>query len=109
MRLIAWLVRAFLFFALFAFALNNQHEVAVHGFFGLEWRSPLVVVVLLAFATGALLGVLAMLPGWWRARRALAPPGHAAAADSRPHAAAGATTRPPAPDSTAEYPPRVGL
>lgn len=111
MRLVVWLVRAFLFFALFAFALNNQHAVAVHWFFGLQWHSPLVIVVLLAFATGAALGVLAMMPSWWRARRALAPPVRATAVDSRPDAAAvaGASVRPPEPDSTAEYPPRVGL
>ncbi|MFO1266904.1 MAG: LapA family protein [Rubrivivax sp.] len=109
MRLVVWLVRAFLFFALFAFALNNQHEVAVHWFFGLQWQSPLVVVVLLAFATGAALGVLAMVPSWWRARRALAPPFRTTGAASSAASATGATTRPPAPDSTAEYPPRVGL
>ncbi|MBK9133466.1 MAG: LapA family protein [Betaproteobacteria bacterium] len=106
MRLVVWLVRALLFFALFAFALNNQHAVTVHGFLG--WRSslPLVGVVLLAFAFGAALGVLAMLPTWWRARRAALPPAPAPA-DSKAQAPAGAP--PAAHDSMAEYPPRVGL
>ena len=69
MRAFAWLVRAFIFFALFAFALNNQQEVAVHWFFGFEWRAPVVIVVLAAFAAGCAIGVLAMMPRWWRQRR----------------------------------------
>ncbi|MDN3920195.1 LapA family protein [Roseateles violae] len=69
MRILVWLFRAFLFFALFAFALNNSHETAVRWFFGYEWRAPLVIVVLLAFGLGCALGVLAMVPAWWRHRR----------------------------------------
>ena len=69
MRALAWLVRAFIFFALFAFALNNQQEVAVHWFFGFEWHAPMVIVVLAAFAAGCAIGVLAMMPSWWRQRR----------------------------------------
>jgi lipopolysaccharide assembly protein A len=106
MRLVVWLVRAFLFFTLFAFALNNQHVVDVRWFFGLQWSTPLVVVVLLAFALGAALGVLAMVPGWWRARRAVAGP-PPAALDSQAPPLTGPL--PLARDSTAEYPPRVGL
>ncbi len=80
MRVLVWLLRGFVFFALFAFALNNQQTVVVHWFFGVDWSAPLVVVVLIAFAVGTGLGVLAMLPAWWRQRRraatvaALAPP-----------------------------------
>jgi uncharacterized integral membrane protein len=114
MRPVVWLFRAALFFALFAFALNNQHPVAVHWFFGLEWHTPLVVVVLLAFALGAALGVLAMVPSWWRARRAragLAPPPPADARgpmvpSSKPPPPLGAQAA--ASDSMAEYPPRIG-
>jgi lipopolysaccharide assembly protein A len=69
MRALAWLVRALIFFALFAFALNNQQEVAVHWFFGFEWHAPMVIVVLAAFAAGCAIGVLAMVPSWWRQRR----------------------------------------
>jgi uncharacterized integral membrane protein len=70
MRVLVWLLRAFLFFALFAFALNNQQETVVHWFFGFEWRTHLVIVVLAAFAAGCSIGVLAMVPAWWRHRRA---------------------------------------
>ena len=69
MRALAWLFRAFIFFALFAFALNNQQEVTVRWFFGFEWRAPMVIIVLAAFAAGCAIGVLAMVPSWWRQRR----------------------------------------
>jgi putative membrane protein len=68
MRLISWLIRAFIFFTLFAFALNNQQTATVHWFFGVQWRAPMVIIVLIAFAAGCALGILAMLPGWWRQR-----------------------------------------
>jgi putative membrane protein len=68
MRVISWLIRAFIFFTLFAFALNNQQTATVHWFFGVQWRAPMVIIVLIAFAAGCALGILAMLPGWWRRR-----------------------------------------
>jgi uncharacterized integral membrane protein len=70
MRFIVRLLQAFVFFTLFAFALNNQQEAAVRWFFGFEWRAPMVIVVLAAFAAGCAFGVLAMVPAWWRHRRA---------------------------------------
>ena len=69
MRVLVWLFRAFIFFALFAFALNNSQEAQVRWFFGHEWRAPMVIIVLVAFGLGAALGVLAMVPAWWRHRR----------------------------------------
>lgn len=67
--LLKWVLNAAIFFALFAFALNNQHDVIVHFFLGRQWHAPLVVVVLITFALGVLLGALAMMPHWWRQRR----------------------------------------
>lgn len=69
MRIFMWLVRAALFFVLLAFALNNQHEASLKWFFGHEWRTPMVFVVLAAFTLGCAVGVLAMVPSWWRARQ----------------------------------------
>jgi lipopolysaccharide assembly protein A len=69
MRLLVWLFRAAIFFALFAFALNNQQDAGVRWFFGQEWRAPMVFIVLAAFALGCALGVFAMVPSWWRHRR----------------------------------------
>jgi len=65
-----WLLKAAIFFTLFAFALNNQQMVAVHFFFGTLWQAPLVLVVLTAFACGLALGVLVMIPRWWKTRKA---------------------------------------
>ena len=70
MRILVWLVRAAVFLALFAFALNNQHVASVKWLFGQEWRAPVVFIVLIAFALGCAFGVLAMLPSWWQHRRA---------------------------------------
>ena len=73
MRHLTWLLKlllkAAIFFALFAFALNNQGDVTVNFFFGTRWRGPLVLVVLAVFAAGVVLGVLAMAPRWWAQRR----------------------------------------
>jgi uncharacterized integral membrane protein len=69
MRLLVWLVRAAVFFTLFTFALNNQHESSIHWFFGQEWRAPMVIIVLAAFGFGCAFGIFAMVPSWWRHRR----------------------------------------
>lgn len=72
MKYLAWLLKAAIFFTLFAFALNNQQDVTVHFFFGTQWTAPLVLVVLAAFAAGAVVGALGMVPRWWKHRRAAA-------------------------------------
>ena len=69
--LLKWILKAAIFFTLFAFALNNQHEGSVHFFFGNQWRSPMVLIVLAAFALGMAVGALGMLP--WRLRRGSPP------------------------------------
>jgi lipopolysaccharide assembly protein A len=68
--LLRWILKAAIFFTLFAFALNNQHEVVAHFFFGRQWAAPLVVIVLIAFTAGLVIGVLGMVPRWWRHRQA---------------------------------------
>lgn len=70
MKYILWLLKAAIFFTLFAFALNNQQDTAVHFFFGYVWRAPLVLVVLAAFALGLAIGALGMVPRWWKHRMA---------------------------------------
>ena len=72
MKYVLWLLKAAIFFTLFAFALNNQHDATVYFFFGTYWRAPLVLVVLVAFAGGLVVGALGMLPGWWKHRNAAA-------------------------------------
>ena len=73
MKNVLWLLKlvlkAAIFFTLFAFALNNQQSPTVHFFFGNQWQAPQVLVVLTAFAIGVGVGVLGMVPWWWRQRR----------------------------------------
>jgi putative membrane protein len=71
LRLLQWLLKAAVFFTLFAFALNNQQETRVNFFFGTYWSAPTVLVVLCAFGLGVAVGVLGMVPRWWRHRQAL--------------------------------------
>jgi len=72
MKYVLRLLKAAIFFTLFAFALNNQHDTTVNFFFGTSWHAPLVLVVLAAFASGLVVGALGMVPGWWKHRRAAA-------------------------------------
>jgi lipopolysaccharide assembly protein A len=74
MKYILWLLKAAIFFTLFAFALKNLHDATVYFFFGTYWRAPLVLVVLVAFAGGLVVGALGMLPGWWKHRSAATQP-----------------------------------
>ena len=111
MRLLAKLFWALVFFALFAFALNNQDETSVRWFFGYEWRAPMVIVVLVAFAAGCAFGVLAMVPSWWRHRRVARrhAPLPEAAPGTSPIPANNGVVPPPAVDFAPEHPPRDGL
>ncbi len=119
MRILIWVLRAALFFVLFAFALNNQHVVELHWFFGVSTQASMVLVVLVTFAAGCAAGVFAMLPGWWRQHRrtraleaavprTTAPPAAAGASGS---GAANVATRPAplTPETELPHPPRDGL
>lgn len=70
MKYLLWLLKAAIFFTLFAFALNNQQDATVHFFFGTAWTAPLVLIVLAAFALGLFVGVLGMVPRWLKHRSA---------------------------------------
>lgn len=90
-----WLLNAAIFFALFAFALNNQEPVTLHLFFGAEWQAPLVLVLLCVLVMGVFLGVLVMLPLWLRARKARRHPPPNTVAPSGFGADAALMPRPP--------------
>ncbi|MDB5843020.1 MAG: hypothetical protein JWP79_330 [Polaromonas sp.] len=81
MKYLMWLLKAAIFFTLFAFALNNQQTVAVHFFFGTLWQAPLVLVVLVTFACGLSMGILVMMPRWWKKRKTTLAPASAAMPD----------------------------
>jgi putative membrane protein len=70
MRLISWLFRILLFVVALGFALSNTGVTELR-FFGVElvWRAPLVIFLLVFFAAGALLGLLGVVPTWFRLRR----------------------------------------
>ena len=87
MKYLMWLLKAAIFFTLFAFALNNQQAVAVYFFFGTLWKAPLVLVVLSAFSCGLALGVLLMMPRWWKRRQKIQP---VSAFEARANEASGA-------------------
>lgn len=92
-----WALKAAIFFTLFAFALNNQHDATVRFFFGQQWTAPLVLVVLSAFALGLVIGVLGMVPRWWQHRRA--------AAQARKESAAATSLTPTEKPSAPQQPP----
>jgi putative membrane protein len=60
-RQLSWLLRALLFLAILAFALMNTDTVKLRFLPGGTWETPMIVVLLLFFACGAAIGVLACL------------------------------------------------
>ncbi len=69
MRAIMWFLRLLLFFLLFGFAIKNDHFATLNFFFGGQWQLPLVFVILVSFAAGALLGITATFASLLRQRR----------------------------------------
>lgn len=72
MKYLVWLLRGFLFLILLGFAVKNDEPVVLRYFFGYEWHSSLIVVLLLFFAVGAAVGMLAVLASLLRQRKELA-------------------------------------
>lgn len=72
MRYFDWALRIVLFIVLLGFAVKNDQPVTLRYFFGYEWQSSLVVVLLLFFAVGAVVGVLAMFSNVLQQRREIA-------------------------------------
>jgi len=69
MRYLNWLLRAALFIVLLGFAVKNDQPVTLRYFFGFEWQSSLVIVLLIFFAAGAAVGILAMFVNLLQQRR----------------------------------------
>jgi len=69
MRYLVWILRLLLFLVLLLFALKNTMPVRLHFFFDTGWDVPLAVLLLVFFAAGAVLGVMACLGGLIRQRR----------------------------------------
>jgi len=69
MRIVTWTIRLVVFALLVAFAAKNVEPVALRFYFGVELKAPLVLVLLAAFALGALFGTAALLGTLVRQRR----------------------------------------
>jgi uncharacterized integral membrane protein len=71
MNIISKIVAVLLFIIFFGFALNNTETVTLRFFLGYEFPGPLVLMLLIFFIAGIVLGVFAMLPTVFRHRRDL--------------------------------------
>jgi putative membrane protein len=60
MRYLKWILRVAFFLSLFGFAVKNDQPITLYYFFGYEWQSTLVMVLLIFFAAGTVIGILAM-------------------------------------------------
>jgi len=70
MRYVVWGLKFLVFAVVVLFAYKNMGPVEVVLFDGLRWSQvPLIVVILVSFILGTLLGALLMLPGTWRRGR----------------------------------------
>ncbi len=68
-RYLSWLFRAALFLLLLLFALKNTDLVTLRFFFSESWQVPLILLLLIFFAFGAAMGVLACLSRLLQERR----------------------------------------
>jgi lipopolysaccharide assembly protein A len=99
MRVLAWIVRLFLFMVALGFALSNDAitEVRFFRFETLTWRAPLVIFLLGFLGAGFVLGVLGVLPTLFRQRRELGRLGRELKAMSKTAAGGAAAPMPDVP------------
>lgn len=71
-RMLTTLVWLVVFVVLLLLAIKNAQPVTLRFYFGLEWATPLILLLLLTFAVGAVLGMIACLPPIVRQRREIA-------------------------------------
>jgi putative membrane protein len=73
MRIVSWLFNFLLFLVALGFALSNTAPADLHFPVGdLSWRAPLVIFLLVFFAAGVVIGLLAAVPALFRQRREIA-------------------------------------
>ena len=71
MKIISRIIAVILFILFFGFALKNTDQVTLHFFLGYEFPGPLVLMLLIFFVSGIVMGVFSMLPTLIRHRRDL--------------------------------------
>jgi len=69
MRTLTWAVRLTVFLLLVAFAAKNVEPVTLRFYFDLALQLPLVLLLFVFFAAGALLGALSLIGTLLRQRR----------------------------------------
>jgi len=107
MKLLFRLIALALFVVFFDFALKNTDEVVLHFFWGTQTRSPIIILLLMFFIGGVVMGVLAMVTTVLGYRRELARYKKEAEEQKKEAVAvAQVRDRPPAPESIIE---QVGL
>ncbi|SEO79825.1 lipopolysaccharide assembly LapA domain-containing protein [Nitrosovibrio sp. Nv6] len=72
MRYLIWFLRIVLFLLLLGFTVRNVETVTLHYYFGYQWDAPLVLIILLFFAVGVVVGVASCLGKIFRQRREIA-------------------------------------
>ena len=72
MRYLVWLLRIVIFLILLGFAVKNDQPIVLRYFLGYEWQASLVVILLLFFAVGVGVGMLALLGNIFRQRKEIA-------------------------------------
>lgn len=69
MRYLSWLFKIILFLLLLGFAVKNTETAVLHYYLGYEWQAPLVLILLVFFCAGAVVGIVATLSYLFRQRR----------------------------------------
>ena len=72
MTYLAWILKFALFVLVLTFAVRNTDPVTVRYYFGGEWQSPLIFVLLVAFCAGVATGLAAGMAQFFRQRREIA-------------------------------------
>ncbi|GGX43169.1 hypothetical protein GCM10010946_22060 [Undibacterium squillarum] len=100
MKYISRLLTLLLFVGFFGFALKNDEIVTLKYFFGFQQSAPLVIMLLIFFIAGAVIGAMAMVPMVYRHRRDLTHHRKTLAeVEKERDAAQQAATQAPQPDS----------
>lgn len=69
MTVLTWAIRLIIFFFLMVFAMRNTQPITLQFILDYVWEAPLVIVLLVFFAGGAILGVLSVVGVIFRQRR----------------------------------------
>ncbi|MCA1937387.1 MAG: LapA family protein [Dechloromonas sp.] len=71
MTALTWFLRFIIFAFLVVFAIQNTAPVTLNLVLDYQWQTPLVILLLVFFAGGAILGVLSLVGVVFRQRREL--------------------------------------